>query len=62
MGHFKSFLFGLFAAYSVYYITRKTPDGRSILDELLANPTDFMHKAEDYAMRDTVKVIKEELS
>lgn len=62
MGHFKTFLFGLFTAYSIYYITKKGEDGRSILDELLANPSGFMHEAKDQAMRDTVRLIKDELS
>ncbi len=43
-------------------ITRKGPDGRSILDELLADPKTFMRKAKDLALRDTVHAIKEELT
>lgn len=62
MGHFKSFLLGLFTAYGVYYFTRKGPDGRSILDKLLADPSGFMHKAKDVAVRDTVHAIREELT
>jgi hypothetical protein len=62
MGNFKAFLLGMFTAYSIYFVTRKGPDGKSILDELIANPADFMRKAKDYAVRDTVKIIREELS
>ncbi len=62
MGHFKTFLLGIFTAYGVYYVTRKGADGKSILDELLANPGDFMQKAKNYAVQDTVKLIKEELN
>lgn len=62
MGHFKSFLFGLFTAYGIYYITRKGSDGKSVLDELLADPADFMQKAKDHAVHDTVQAIKEELN
>lgn len=62
MGHFKSFALGLFTAYGIYYITRKGSDGRSILDELLADPGAFMRQAKDLAVQDTVHAIKEELS
>jgi hypothetical protein len=62
MGNFKAFLLGLFTAYGIYFVTRKGPDGKSTLDELIANPADFMHKAKDYAVQDTVKIIREELS
>lgn len=62
MGHFKSFALGLFTAYGVYYITKKGPDGRSILDELLADPAGVMWAAKDQAVRYTVHAIKEEIS
>jgi hypothetical protein len=62
MIHLKSFLLGLFAAYGIYYITKKEPDGKSILDELLENPRDFMHKVKDIALHDAVQTIKEEVS
>ncbi len=62
MGHVKTFLLGLFTAYGIYYVTRKGADGKSILDELLADPGAFMHKAKDYAVQDTVKILKDELN
>ena len=62
MGHLKSFALGLFTAYGVYYITRKGPDGRSILDDLLADPGRVMRQAKDVVVRDTVHAIKEELT
>ena len=49
------------AAYGIYYITRKSPDGRSILDELLEHPKDFLNKAKSYAMADVVHILKEKL-
>ena len=61
MGHFKTFLLGVFTAYGVYYITRKGDDGRSILDDLLADPGKVFRKATDYAVQDTVHAIREEL-
>jgi hypothetical protein len=58
MGNFKAFLFGLFTAYGIYYISRKGPDGRSVLDELIENPGDFMDRLKKYAEHDLVKIIK----
>ena len=62
MGYFKTFFLGVFTAYGVYYITRKGADGRSILDELLDNPSRVMSAAENVVIRDTVHAIKEEIS
>ena len=62
MIHFKSFLLGIFAAYGIYYITKKEPDGKSILDELLEHPGDFMYRVKDIALHDVVQTIKDEVS
>jgi hypothetical protein len=62
MGHFKSFLLGLFTAYGIYYITKKTSDGKSILDDLLANPAEFMQKVKDNVMHDAAQTIKDGIS
>ncbi len=62
MIHIKSFLLGVFAAYGIYYITKKEPEGKSILDELLENPGDFMHRVKDIAFHDVVQTIKEEVT
>jgi len=61
MGNLKSFMLGLFTAYGVYYLTRKGPDGKSVLDELLEDPSDFMRNAKDIAIRDSVQTVKDEL-
>lgn len=56
MGTFKAYLLGLFSADGVYYITRKGSDGRSILDELLARPDEFLHQAKEDILADTARV------
>jgi hypothetical protein len=61
MSHFKSFLLGLGVAYGVYYITRKGADGRSVLDELLENPKDFLDNAKRHAIADVVETVKENI-
>lgn len=61
MGTIKTFLLGAGAAYAVYYITRKRPDGNSILDDLLDNPSLFMNKAKDYAIAEMIHTVKEKI-
>jgi hypothetical protein len=48
-------------AYGVYYITRKGADGRSVLDELLENPKDFLDNAKRHAIADVVETVKENI-
>ena len=62
MGHFKSFLLGLFTAYGIYYITKKAPDGNSILDDLLANTGEFMNSVKNKVMHDAAQTIKDGIS
>jgi hypothetical protein len=62
MGTIKTFLLGVGTAYAVYYITRKRPDGTSILDDLLKNPAFYLNKAKDYAVAETVRTVKEQIS
>jgi hypothetical protein len=61
MGTIKTFLLGAGAAYAVYYITKKRPDGTSILDDLLDNPSLFMNMAKDYAIDEAVQTIKNKI-
>lgn len=56
--HFRSFMLGMFTAYGIYYITRKTSDGKSILDDLLEQPEEFMKEAKSNLIRDAAKIIK----
>ena len=56
--HFRSFMLGMFTAYGIYYITRKTSDGKSILDDLLEQPEEFMKEAKRNLISDAAKIIK----
>ena len=56
--HFRSFMLGMFTAYGIYYITRKTSDGKSILDDLLEQPEEFMKEAKGNLISDAAKIIK----
>jgi len=49
MGTIKSFMLGVGVSFAVYYLTKKGPDGRSVLDDILDNPKAFAEKAKDYA-------------
>lgn len=62
MGTFKAYLLGIISAYGVYYITRKGADGRSILDELLARPEEFMRQAKEEILAETARVVKDVVS
>lgn len=55
----KPFLLGLLTAYGIYFITRKGPDGRSILDDLLDRPDEFLKKAKEDLLEDTAKVVRD---
>jgi hypothetical protein len=59
MGHFKSFMLGMLTAYGVYFITRKGPEGTSILDDLLENPAQYLRSAKEELLGDAAKVVKE---
>jgi hypothetical protein len=55
----KPFLLGLLTAYGIYFITRKGPEGRSILDDLLDRPDEFLKKTKDVLLEDTSKVVRD---
>lgn len=59
MGNFETFLLGMLTAYGVYYVTRKGPDGRSILDDLLENPELYLKKLEKGVILDIARTIRE---
>jgi hypothetical protein len=59
MTFFKTFLLGIGTAYGIYYITRKGPDGRSILDDLLDRPDVFIKHAKDGLMEEAAHLVKE---
>lgn len=61
MGTIKTFLLGAGTAYAIYYITKKRPDGTSILDDLLDNPSLFMNRAKDYAIDQAIQTVKENI-
>jgi hypothetical protein len=58
MGTIKAFLMGVGTAYVVYAITRKGPDGSSILDDVLNNPARYITKVKDYALEQAVDTVK----
>jgi len=62
MGTIKSFMLGVGVSFVVYYLTKKGPDGRSILDDILDNPKAFAEKAKDYAVAEVVQTVKNEIS
>ena len=55
----KPFLLGLLTAYGIYFITRKGPEGRSILDDLLDRPDVFLKNAKNGLLEDTAKVVRD---
>ncbi len=62
MSHFKSFLLGVGVSFGVYYLTKRGPDGRSVLDDILDNPREFAERAKDQAIADVVETVKEKIS
>jgi len=62
MGTIKSFMFGVGVSFAVYYLTKKGPDGKSVLDDILDNPKGFAEKAKDYAVAEVVQTVKNEIS
>ena len=62
MGLLRFIVVGAAVGYGVNYITKKGPDGRSILDEFTENPPDWFEKAKKYAedtVNQAVKTAKE---
>lgn len=58
MGTIKTFLLGAGTAYAIYYLSKKRPDGRSILDDLLDNPSRFIRQVKDYAIEEVIQTVK----
>jgi hypothetical protein len=61
MGTIKTFLLGAGTAYVIYYLTKKRPDGTSILDDLLDNPAKFMNTAKNYVIDEAIQTAKEKI-
>ena len=61
MSHFKSFLLGIGVSFGIYYLTKRRPDGRSVLDEILDNPKEFAERARNQAIADIVEKVKERI-
>lgn len=57
----KTFLLGVGTAFAVQYVTKKRIDGSSILSDFMDNPSDYIKKAKDYAVDETVKTVKEKI-
>lgn len=49
----------MLTAYGVYYITRKGPDGRSVLDDLLERPEKYLRKAKAGMIEDAAHAVRE---
>jgi hypothetical protein len=49
MGLLKFIIVGAAVGYGVNYITKKGPDGRSILDDITENAPEYFDKAKKYA-------------
>ena len=49
MGLIKFIAVGAAVGYGINYITKKGPDGRSVLDELTENAPEWFEKAKKYA-------------
>ncbi|EHQ25004.1 YtxH domain-containing protein [Mucilaginibacter paludis] len=62
MSHIKSFLLGVGVSFGVYYLTKRRADGSSILDDILDNPEEFVHRAKNQAIADVVDTVKEKIS
>ena len=61
MSHFKSFMLGVGVSFGIYYLTKKDQFGRSILDDILDNPQQFVERAKDQAIADVVATVKEQI-
>lgn len=48
MGFIKMLAIGAAVAYGINYVTKKGPDGKSIIDELTENGPEWMDRAKKY--------------
>lgn len=48
MGLLKFLVVGAAVAYGINYITKKGPDGKSVIDDLIENGPDWMDRAKKY--------------
>ncbi len=58
MGLLKFIIVGAAVGYGVNYITKKGPDGRSILDDITENAPGWFDQAKKFAV-DTVEQVKQ---
>lgn len=49
----------MLTAYGVYYITRKSSGGRSILDDLLERPEKYLKEAKQGLIQDAAVALRE---
>lgn len=61
MSHFKSFMLGVGVSFGIYYLTKKDRYGRSMLDDILDNPKEFVDRAKEQAIADVVATVKEQI-
>ena len=57
MGLLKYIILGAAVGYGINYITKKGPDGRSILDDITEKAPDWFDQAKKYA-EDTIDQVK----
>jgi len=58
MGYIKTFVLGIATAYGIYYLTKKRPDGTSLLDDIKDNPSLFLNIAKNFAEDEAVDILK----
>ena len=57
MGLLKFIIVGAAVGYGINYITKKGPDGRSILDDIAENAPDWFDKAKKYTTETVNSVV-----
>ena len=62
MGTIKTFLLGMGTAYAIYYLTKKRPDGSSLLEDMLDNPALYLKKAKRELLADAVETVSQKLA
>jgi hypothetical protein len=61
MGLLKFIIVGAAVGYGINYITKKGPDGRSILDDVIEDAPEWLDKAKSYAedaINEVTKTVK----
>ena len=49
-------------AYAIYYLTKKRPDGSSLLEDMLDNPALYLKKAKRELLTDAVETVSKKLA